>query len=337
MTKAFSSVEWLAQSSRRSHREQPSKVDQRYSPYPRPSLPSWNSDVSPSSWNSQLSPDPDSAQVSPCPVSAQVSPYSSDSEISLYSHEEEASFYGMDFNTSSSPGDNGLLHRDTTSYSRGMEAMSASTPATSPVKGAQPVDSAYSTSTDSGYESETSRSNSTAPEGDASVSLSPNDTSDEEGKMGRRLRTAFTSDQISTLEKTFQKHRYLGASERRKLAAKLQLSEVQIKTWFQNRRMKYKREIQDGRPDSYHPAQFFGVYGYAQQPTPVFQHAVQHPYPGYNPLMETLPGTMPYTMHPPAMDSLTPFNSQPFQMLYLPQQHLGQPLTYQEERPFVRY
>ncbi|NP_001080931.1 VENT homeobox 2, gene 2 L homeolog [Xenopus laevis] len=327
MTKAFSSVEWLAQSSRRSHREQPSKVDQRYSPYPSPSLPSWNSDVSPSSWNSQLSPDPDSAQVSPCPASAQVSPYSSDSEISLYSHEEEASFYGMDLNTSSSPGDNGLLHSEMVSVPDNIPRASSDEDA---------AKSAYSTSTDSGYESETSCSSSTAPEGDA-ISLSPNDTSDEEGKMGRRLRTAFTSDQISTLEKTFQKHRYLGASERQKLAAKLQLSEVQIKTWFQNRRMKYKREIQDGRPDSYHPAQFFGVYGYAQQPTPVFQHAVQHPYPGYNPLMETLPGTMPYTMHPPAMDSMTPFNSQPFQMLYLPQQHLGQPLTYQEERPFVRY
>ncbi|NP_001081450.1 VENT homeobox 2, gene 1 S homeolog [Xenopus laevis] len=336
MTKAFSSVEWLAQSSRRSYREKPSKVDQRYSPYPSPSLPSWNSEVSPSSWNNQLSRDPDSAQVSPCPGNAQVSPYSSDSEISLYSHEEETTFHGRDLNTST-PGDNGFLHRDTTTYYRGMETLPASTPATSPVKGAQSVDSGYSTSTDSDYESEASRSSSAAPEGDATMSLSPSDTSDEEGKMGRRLRTAFTSDQISTLEKTFQKHRYLGASERRKLAAKLQLSEVQIKTWFQNRRMKYKREIQDGRPDSYHPAQFFGVYGYSQQPTPVFQHAVQQPYPGYNPLMESMPCTMPYAMHPPAMDSLSPFNSQPFQMLYLPQQHLGQPLFFQEERPFVRY
>ncbi|KAE8590405.1 hypothetical protein XENTR_v10018050 [Xenopus tropicalis] len=324
MTKAFSSVEWLAQSSRRSHKEQPSKGDQRYSPYPSPSLPSWNSDVSPSSWNSQLSPVAGSAQVSPCPGSAQ---YSSDSESSLYSNEDEDLFCEKDLNTPSTPGDNGLLHKDTATHDySGMVSVPANTPRTTSNEDA--AKSGYSTSTDSGYESEASRSSSTAPEGDATVSLSPNDTSDEEGKLGRRLRTAFTSDQISTLEKTFQKHRYLGASERRKLAAKLQLSEVQIKTWFQNRRMKYKREIQDGRPDSYHPAQFFGVYGYSQQPTPVFQHAVQQPYPGYSPLMETLPGTMPYAMHPPAMDSRNHFNSTPFQMFYMPQQHLGQPLAY---------
>ncbi|XP_031453130.1 homeobox protein vent1-like [Phasianus colchicus] len=61
----------------------------------------------------------------------------------------------------------------------------------------------------------------------------------------RRTRTAFSSEQVCRLEKTFQRQKYLGASERRKLAAALQLSEVQIKTWFQNRRMKLKREIQD--------------------------------------------------------------------------------------------
>ncbi|NXQ24135.1 VENT1 protein, partial [Alaudala cheleensis] len=59
----------------------------------------------------------------------------------------------------------------------------------------------------------------------------------------RRARTAFTSEQVCRLEKTFQRQKYLGATERRKLAAALQLSEIQIKTWFQNRRMKLKRQI----------------------------------------------------------------------------------------------
>ncbi|NXP72051.1 VENT1 protein, partial [Ramphastos sulfuratus] len=59
----------------------------------------------------------------------------------------------------------------------------------------------------------------------------------------RRARTAFTSEQVCRLEKTFQRQKYLGGSERRKLAAALHLSEVQIKTWFQNRRMKLKRQI----------------------------------------------------------------------------------------------
>ncbi|NWI08818.1 VENT1 protein, partial [Crypturellus soui] len=59
----------------------------------------------------------------------------------------------------------------------------------------------------------------------------------------RRLRTAFSAEQISTLESSFQRHQYLGAAERRKLAGRMQLSEVQIKTWFQNRRMKLKRQL----------------------------------------------------------------------------------------------
>ncbi|XP_067409008.1 homeobox protein vent1-like [Emydura macquarii macquarii] len=61
----------------------------------------------------------------------------------------------------------------------------------------------------------------------------------------RRARTAFTAEQAGGLEKTFKRQKYLGAAERRKLAAGLQLSEIQVKTWFQNRRMKLKRQIQD--------------------------------------------------------------------------------------------
>uniref|UniRef100_A0A4W6D1N2 Homeobox domain-containing protein n=1 Tax=Lates calcarifer TaxID=8187 RepID=A0A4W6D1N2_LATCA len=64
----------------------------------------------------------------------------------------------------------------------------------------------------------------------------------------RRMRTKFTSEQISTLENTFSRHKYLGATQRKKFAEKLNLSETQVKTWFQNRRMKLKREVQDLRP-----------------------------------------------------------------------------------------
>ncbi|XP_059804046.1 homeobox protein vent1-like isoform X2 [Hypanus sabinus] len=61
----------------------------------------------------------------------------------------------------------------------------------------------------------------------------------------RRVRTAFTAQQIHKLEKKFKRQTYLGASERSKLAALLHLSETQVKTWFQNRRMKLKRQLQD--------------------------------------------------------------------------------------------
>ncbi|NWH16484.1 PV1 protein, partial [Grus americana] len=63
------------------------------------------------------------------------------------------------------------------------------------------------------------------------------------GRGGRRLRTAFSAEQLSTLESSFQRQQYLGAAERRKLAGRMRLSEVQIKTWFQNRRMKLKRQL----------------------------------------------------------------------------------------------
>ncbi|KAL6486987.1 hypothetical protein MHYP_G00036130 [Metynnis hypsauchen] len=70
---------------------------------------------------------------------------------------------------------------------------------------------------------------------------------DSEGETGpnRRVRTKFTSYQISRLEETFTRHKYLGATQRKKMAEKLHLSETQVKTWFQNRRMKLKREVQD--------------------------------------------------------------------------------------------
>ncbi|XP_039691854.1 homeobox protein VENTX [Pteropus medius] len=59
-----------------------------------------------------------------------------------------------------------------------------------------------------------------------------------------RMRTAFAAEQLSTLESSFQHRRYLGPLERRTLAQKVRMSEVQIKTWFQNRRMKRKRQLQ---------------------------------------------------------------------------------------------
>uniref|UniRef100_A0A4W4ENU5 Homeobox domain-containing protein n=1 Tax=Electrophorus electricus TaxID=8005 RepID=A0A4W4ENU5_ELEEL len=75
------------------------------------------------------------------------------------------------------------------------------------------------------------------------------DDGEQESGPNRRVRTKFTSYQISRLEKTFSKHKYLGVSQRRKTAEKLHLSETQVKTWFQNRRMKLKREVQDTRTE----------------------------------------------------------------------------------------
>ncbi|CAG2106578.1 unnamed protein product [Medioppia subpectinata] len=58
----------------------------------------------------------------------------------------------------------------------------------------------------------------------------------------KRPRTAFTANQIKTLENEFEKNKYLSVSKRLQLSKELDLSETQIKIWFQNRRTKWKRK-----------------------------------------------------------------------------------------------
>lgn len=57
----------------------------------------------------------------------------------------------------------------------------------------------------------------------------------------RRQRTTFSSDQTLRLEVEFHRNEYISRGRRFELAETLQLSETQIKIWFQNRRAKDKR------------------------------------------------------------------------------------------------
>ncbi|XP_046845117.1 barH-like 1 homeobox protein [Xenia sp. Carnegie-2017] len=79
-------------------------------------------------------------------------------------------------------------------------------------------------------------------EGDSREVGNRDNDNDSKNSKSRRRRTAFTSVQLKCLEETFQTNKYLTTMERDRLARALNLSKKQVKTWYQNRRTKWKRE-----------------------------------------------------------------------------------------------
>ncbi|EEB20226.1 Homeobox protein ceh-19, putative [Pediculus humanus corporis] len=61
--------------------------------------------------------------------------------------------------------------------------------------------------------------------------------------IDRKPRQAYSAKQLERLESEFKIDKYLSVSKRMELSKALNLTEVQIKTWFQNRRTKWKKQL----------------------------------------------------------------------------------------------
>lgn len=72
-----------------------------------------------------------------------------------------------------------------------------------------------------------------------------NEKSQASGKRKRRNRSHFTQRQLQYLDKIFSRQQYLTRDERTLLARGLEMTELQIRNWFQNRRYQRKHRVNE--------------------------------------------------------------------------------------------
>uniref|UniRef100_A0A8C5Z158 Homeobox protein NANOG n=1 Tax=Marmota marmota marmota TaxID=9994 RepID=A0A8C5Z158_MARMA len=85
---------------------------------------------------------------------------------------------------------------------------------------------------------------STSPKVKPSTSVQESTIKKEDSKIQvkkQKMRTVFSQTQLCILNDRFQKQKYLSLQQMQELSSNLNLSYKQVKTWFQNQRMKCKR------------------------------------------------------------------------------------------------
>ena len=76
-----------------------------------------------------------------------------------------------------------------------------------------------------------------------SDSLSPTSSPDQAGPIAKATRPTFSRYQVMQLKLVFSRHKYLKPDQRKQLAVQLDMTDKQVKGWFQNRRTKLKRKL----------------------------------------------------------------------------------------------
>ncbi|KAF8355281.1 ceh-9 [Pristionchus pacificus] len=91
-------------------------------------------------------------------------------------------------------------------------------------------------------------------------------TRDSAGKK-KKARTTFSGRQIFELERQFEQKKYLSSAERGEMARLLNVTETQVKIWFQNRRTKWKKCDKDAQVQP--PLLDFTTNQQREEPSPV--------------------------------------------------------------------
>ncbi|XP_073972340.1 T-cell leukemia homeobox protein 3-like [Rhodnius prolixus] len=104
--------------------------------------------------------------------------------------------------------------------------------------------------------------------------------------MDRKPRQAYSAKQLERLEAEFNSDKYLSVSKRMELSKALNLTEVQIKTWFQNRRTKWKKQLASrlkiAHRQVFFPGQYPSMFGQPASMSHQINYFVPPPPPSTN-------------------------------------------------------